>query len=177
MVVLDLSEKPNFIRPELLLHPMIPRSLSGVNPRRIKGKEWWDKTRKAAYAENNYCCWACGAHRMDTTEQLLDGHETYEYNFDKRTMRYEGTVALCRRCHEFIHFNTLSPPSRATRRLVSGIEYLRSVGIKPPYPQVTAAMYRGYGTQPVDAAEQKRIHSLLAKRWTLEFEHKLFKGR
>ena len=172
MVQLNLSEKWNFIRPSLLLHPMIPRNLSGVNPRRIKGKEWWDKTRKAAYAENNYCCWCCGTHRLDTEEQLLDGHETYEYDFDKRIIRYTGTVALCRPCHQFIHFNTVSPSNRVARRLMRGFVLLRSAEIALPYPQATAAMYLGYGRVPPDRDEQAKTGSLIAKRWTLKFEHK-----
>ena len=176
MVSLNLSEEPNFIRPALLLHPMIPHSLSGVNPRRLKGKEWWDETRKAAYAANNYCCWACGAHRMDTEEQLLDGHETYGYDFKRRVTTYTETVALCRPCHEFIHFNVLRS-GRLTRRLMRGFVLLRGAEIALPYPQANAAMYLGYGKVPSNAKEHAKVGSLLARRWTLKFDHKLFKGR
>ena len=37
-------------RPELLLQNSTVKPLHGVVPREILGKEWWDKTRRAAYA-------------------------------------------------------------------------------------------------------------------------------
>ena len=94
--------KPFFVKPEALQHPTIPGSLFGVNPRTIKGQEWWDVVRKAAYAENNHCCWACGKH----TSQLsgpLEAHEEYGYDFKAKLLTYRKAVALCKRCHQFIH--------------------------------------------------------------------------
>lgn len=175
MVSLNLSEQPNFIRPELLLHPTIPRSLSGVNPRRLKGKEWWDETRKAAYALNNYCCWACGVHKLDTKEQLLDGHETYEYDFGPCIAHYAGTVALCRSCHQFIHFDQIVWLAWRIRVLLRGLRILKSAGLKPPYAQTVAAAYLGYGKMPRrKRREEVKVRSLGFTYWQLEFDGKVF---
>lgn len=168
MVQLNLSERWLFMQPARLLHPMIPHSLAGVNPRRIKGKEWWDKTRKAAYAKNNYCCWACGVHKLDTEEQLLDGHETYEFDFEKQTVRYVETAALCRSCHMFIHFNTVALRFRRKRYIVRGLEFLRSAGIPLPYPQARAAAVLGLEgySRRMNAVEEQKIVQLMWRRWT-----------
>jgi hypothetical protein len=104
MFYIKLSKKPKFIRPELLFHPQIPQPLHGVNPRSIKGKEWWDETRREAYAENNDCCWACGVHRSSAQpQQWLEAHEVYDINWKKGRMKLKEVVALCPLCHAFIH--------------------------------------------------------------------------
>lgn len=98
------STMPKFRRPELLTHPHIPGLMAGINPRSIMGKEWWDATRKEAYAANNGCCHACGTHSSrDPYHQWLEAHECYDYDFEEYVMRYRETVALCHSCHSFIH--------------------------------------------------------------------------
>ncbi len=110
------SETPAFVRPELLRHPPIPWPMWGTNPRRLFGKVWWDKERKAAFVKNNNCCWACGRHRLDTPEQWLEGHETYKTDYQERTQTYTGTVGLCRDCHAYIHRQMrASPPWNPTK--------------------------------------------------------------
>lgn len=98
------SNAPLFVRPELLLHPNIPKPLHGISPRVIKGQTWWDKTRQEAYKANNYCCWACGIHRNAAREKKwLEAHEAYEINYYLGEVKLIEIVALCHFCHNFIH--------------------------------------------------------------------------
>lgn len=98
------APEPIFVRPDLLLHPNIPKPLHGVNPRSIKGDAWWDKTRKEVYKKNNNCCFACGVHRYDAKyHQWLEAHESYEINYETGEVKLIEIVALCHSCHNYIH--------------------------------------------------------------------------
>jgi len=90
---------PKFTRPELLRHGQIPAPLASVAPRTIEGQEWWDVVRKQAYQANNYCCWACG----EKEEGPLEAHEAYDIDYERGTSTFIEVVALCSRCHQFIH--------------------------------------------------------------------------
>lgn len=106
----SLDTSPKFIRPDLLCEPPLPVGLHRLNPRSIKGKEWWDIVRFEAYNRNNWCCWACGVH---TTEALfynrLEAHEkfSYKYSFKHGQAFLDEVVALCHACHNFIHTGRL----------------------------------------------------------------------
>lgn len=95
-------EKPLFKRPELILHPMLPKDVHEINPRTIKGEEWWNAERLAAYSKNNFCCWACGKHITEMAD-WLHGHEAYKYDYGQHTIELEEVVALCVMCHDAIH--------------------------------------------------------------------------
>ena len=98
------KQEPKFIRPEILLHPNVPKPLHHVNPRSILGKEWWDVQRQKAYKENNYCCWACGIHKSEAKyHQWLEGHEHYDINYETGCVKLKEIVALCHSCHNSIH--------------------------------------------------------------------------
>jgi len=98
------KEKPKFKRPDILLHPQIPKPLHGLNPRNLLGQDWWDIQRKKAYAENNYCCWACGIHKNDAKYfQHLEAHECYLYDYDNCSAEMIEVTALCHSCHSYIH--------------------------------------------------------------------------
>lgn len=117
-----------FVRPDLLLHPMIPTSLHGVNPRTILGTEWWNETRSRAYLENNYHCWACGS---KDNKLPLEAHEIYEYDFRRRVLIFTEVAGLCRYCHSFIHIgHTLKTVNDSKARYIfrHGCSVLRPVG-------------------------------------------------
>jgi len=101
------------IRPELLLHPNIPKPLHGLAPRTILGQLWWDRTRKSAYQKHHYCCHCCGEHvskinPLMPTKNKLEAHECYRINNATGRCEYIETVALCPDCHSYIHSGRLA---------------------------------------------------------------------
>jgi hypothetical protein len=66
------------------------------------GRKWWDETRRAAYAQNGYRCWACNAQK-----QRLEAHEVYKYNYEMGSAKLVEVCALCYTCHSFIHSGRL----------------------------------------------------------------------
>jgi hypothetical protein len=177
MVQLNLAVKPKFTRPELLLHPSVPKYLSGVNPRTIKGQEWWDVVRKGVYAENNFCCWACGVYQLDAVyEQFLDAHETYTYDYEEFEARPGEVVALCQVCHWFIHFRRVRYLHIRKEVVIRGLRLLADVGSPVPYWQHRLAV--NYGWQwgeeryPNLVVQEKPFEQqkLLSGKWKLVLE-------
>jgi len=104
MKIEDLAPKEWQKRPQVLLLPQIPKPMHGLNPRTILGKEWWDKTRKEAYASTDYHCIACGVYRDQAKKvKWLEGHEVYETQYKLGKLVYIETVPLCHYCHNYIH--------------------------------------------------------------------------
>lgn len=92
------------LQPELLLHPNIPKPLHGLNPRTILGQQWWDNTRRKAYAEQDYCCLACGVHKSNALfHSWLEGHEFFKIDYVVGYAEVTKIVALCHACHNYIH--------------------------------------------------------------------------
>lgn len=126
---------PNFTRPELLRHSTIPQPMFGTAPRVVMGQEWWDKTRREAYAKNNMRCWACGG------EGPLEAHEAYRIDYRNAEMIYVETTALCNDCHSFIHIGrTIGMLARGERKhsdvkriVLRGYEILKKAKLKCPY--------------------------------------------
>lgn len=168
VVKLNLSTKPNFVMPELLLHPPIPLALWGTNPRTILGKEWWDATRGEAFAANNDCCWACGVHRLDAQlHNYLDGHECYEYDYERHIAVYVKTVGLCCYCHRFIHFGARPNAGLVRDIMQHGLEVLKGAGLPWPTYQVRWLGLCGVEQEGYELLPGPPRQSLLADGWDL----------
>lgn len=95
-------------RPEVLLHPNVPKPLHGLAPRVVLGQDWWDTVRRQAYRSTNYHCIACGVHRSMAVVSLhLEGHEVYSIDYLLGRATYVETVPLCHYCHSYIHSGRL----------------------------------------------------------------------
>ena len=103
-VTLPRSLKPKKANPELLQLSTVPKALHGLNPRTLLGQEWWDKTRRKAYSDANYYCEACNA----KSRKPLEAHEVYSYDERRHKAKYTGVVAICHKCHNFIHLGRLN---------------------------------------------------------------------
>jgi hypothetical protein len=91
-------------RPELLLHPNIPKPLHGINPRTILGKNWWDIERNKCYIKYNFHCLACGIPKYKAKyHQWLEAHEVYDYKYIDGILTFIELVPLCHSCHNYIH--------------------------------------------------------------------------
>ena len=96
------------LRPELLLDPVLPKPLHGMNPRKMISVKWWDTVRKEAMAKNDDCCWACGVHKSKQLyRNWIEGHEDYDINFKTGRVVLKEIVGLCHACHQFIHHSWL----------------------------------------------------------------------
>lgn len=94
--------------PHHLAHPNIPQPLHGLAPRVVLGQQWWDIEKRKAKQDNEDHCLTCGVHRSEAMfHQWLEGHETYDIDYDQATMTYIKTIPLCHACHNFIHSGRL----------------------------------------------------------------------
>lgn len=139
-----IPQPPPFkTRPEILLHPNIPKPMHGLAPRAILRKEWWDETRKASYRSTGMRCLACGVKSWEAKEhQWLEGHELYKIDYPRGRMVYLETVPLCHYCHGFIHDGRLEAlwhAGQATKEkyeavMRHGQAILRAAKLKSPRP-------------------------------------------
>lgn len=88
----------------IITMPNVPRPLHGLPPRKIMGQTEWDKMRKRCYYNAGYKCEACGA---EPEKGGLDAHELYSINWMDGTSTFVRCVALCKKCHSFIHSGRL----------------------------------------------------------------------
>lgn len=93
-----------FPNPRLLLDPQIPKPMHGLNPRTVKGAEWWEVQRQIAYKKFAYHCAACGVHKSKARlHQWLEAHERYSIDYAKGRMKLIEINPLCHFCHNYIH--------------------------------------------------------------------------
>lgn len=122
----------------ILTHAHIPKPLHGLNPRTIKGDEWWDYQRHIAYRRYNYTCIGCGVHKgIAKGFQWLEAHENYIYDYDKGKAYVESIEPVCHYCHNFIHSGRLSviagkekTMSEVRDILQHGFDTLRGTGLQ-----------------------------------------------
>lgn len=125
--------------PDILTYPSIPKPLHGLNPRTIKGKEWWDETRKEAYKATGQRCIACWRDRNIIPDNRLDGHEQYRTEYKEGRLYYERTVPLCTDCHNFVHSGRLGylikgcriNPDDSQRIILRGLGICKKNDLKP----------------------------------------------
>ena len=128
------------LKPEVLRHPNIPKPLHGLSPRAVKGKEWWDVTRKEVYAKQGYRCIACGVHKRDAKyHNWIEAHESYTIDYSVGCMEVKEIVGLCHSCHGFIHCGRLQmiwhkgeiSSSKYFDVMQHGFRVLRGANLKP----------------------------------------------
>lgn len=90
---------------EILAQTVLPKSLHGINPRTIMGQAKWNKLRQEKLAEADHHCMACGEFVPDN--HLLDCHEVYQIDMDKKEFKLVDIVCLCKKCHDYIHMGRL----------------------------------------------------------------------
>jgi hypothetical protein len=142
-------------RPEVLLQPNVPKPLHGVAPRVIFGKEWWDRTRREAYASTGQRCLVCGVHKNSALfHRWLEGHEVYRIDYRKGLAVYVETVPLCHACHCFIHDGRLKALlekgevslDKYRTVMAHGRSVLRAAGLnKRPLPNLRPGLIAPWG--------------------------------
>ena len=141
------------MRPELLLHPNIPKPLHGMSPRELCGDAWWDSTRKLVYQNAGYRCQCCDTPKDECDYyKRLEAHETYDYDYANGIATVNDIVALCHACHSYIHSGLLQ--SLFVRKQISFEKYhhimkrgdaiIASAGLKKPEPPATIAEWSSW---------------------------------
>jgi hypothetical protein len=115
--------------PPRLAVEIIPTSLHGQNPRTHFGRQWWDATRKAAYAAAGYRCEICGGRG---TRHPVELHERYSYDEHARppVQHVTGLIVLCPDCHAVKHLYRTSAVARERKDpaiLEDALRHLREV--------------------------------------------------
>lgn len=138
------------LRPEILMHPNIPKPLHGMAPRAILGADWWDIERKKAYASTDFHCAACGVHKNEAEyHRWLEAHELYAFNYPKGRMTFKEIVPLCHACHNFIHSGRMRAlvnkgemdKAKMILILARGEKLLKDSKLKRPKPPTKVAAW------------------------------------
>lgn len=155
----------SFPRPELLLHPNIPKPLHGLNPRTIMGEVKWYEVRRVAYARHGFHCFACGVAKAQAAyHKWLEAHEDYSVDYERGRVEIREIVALCHACHNFIHSGRMLamasksdvPASRVWEILQHGFRVLAHAKLKlNPFAVQVALQLAEMSTPPAWADASK----------------------
>lgn len=170
------------LRKEILTHPQIPKPLHGLNPRTIKGKEWWDRMRFEAYRLQDQRCCACGVHKSNAKgPKWLEAHEYYDIDYVRGVVTCTDIVGLCHYCHNFIHSGRLSMiigKEKSTQEvkdiLQHGFDVLRGTGLQCFPFTMDFAHDLGVRTWDVDAYDIP-ISTVPWEDWRLLLDGELYK--
>lgn len=173
------------IDPSLLTQPNIPKPLHGINPRTMRGKDWWDKVRKEAYKSTDNHCKACGIHKsLARYHKWLEAHEAYKIDYIKGLVIIEKIVPLCHACHNFIHSGRLAKIAgsrecsmeKAIEILEHGFRILAKNNLKCfPGTLMTAEMLQA-GTYNVESYEFPEITTRW-EDWRMIFEEDIYRPK
>lgn len=86
---------------------LVPDGCWYSNLRSILSPAQWDVVRRDAYARANGKCAICGA-----PTKRLEAHERWSYDEKNAVQKLETVIAVCRNCHEVIHFGRTSLTGR-----------------------------------------------------------------
>jgi|13_taG_2_1085334.scaffolds.fasta_scaffold05810_2 5-methylcytosine-specific restriction endonuclease McrA len=88
---------------------LVPQSSWGNNLRsegNIPRAEW-DRLRKSCYARADHKCEVCGKvswrRYNGKAKPIVECHEVWSYNEERRVQKLEGLIALCSLCHKAKH--------------------------------------------------------------------------
>lgn len=172
------------LKPEILTHPNIPKPLHGLNPRSIKGKQWWDMNRQAVYKSTDYHCIACGVHKSKAKgHQWLECHEYWNIMYEIGVCEVIALIPLCNYCHCFIHSGRLyataggeTPMSVALEKLKHGFEILIQNKLPAFYGTVQVARELGLAID-IDTWEPPEAPEIGWSDWVLMFEGKEYRSK
>lgn len=178
--------------PEILNLGGIVASLYGINPRTIKGNDWWDIERKKAYESQHYHCIACGIHQSEAKYyHWLEAHELFKYDYEKLIATLDRIVPLCHSCHCYIHigFTGIKSGREKVKEILShGFKILKASKLKcNPTNIQLAKIYKipTLGLKPIAGLRDvsKKELEEFRKRyereggWKLSFEGVMYKGK
>lgn len=92
---------------EILTHTVLPKSIHGINPRKIMGDGEWNNVKKEKQKIADHHCMCCGEYVPHIPGNYLQCHEIYSINIEKKEFELKDVVCICHKCHEFIHLGRL----------------------------------------------------------------------
>lgn len=180
------QDEPLKLLPEVLMHPNIPKPLHGINPRSIKGPNWWNKIRQEVYASTGYRCIACGVFKLEAKgPKWLEAHEYWDIDYETGICEIIKLIPLCHYCHNFIHSGRLLmilqegkiKEEEAIAILEHGFEILKNNKLKCFYNTLEIANGLGAETFNVKAAKIKVNENVKWGDWQLVFEGKSYRSQ
>lgn len=173
------------LKPEILCQPNIPKPLHGINPRTIRGVDWWNITRQKVYVSTDYHCVACGVAKVDAkVHQWLEAHELWNIDYTTGICEVISIEPLCHYCHNFIHSGRLQmimdkekSEEEVKDILEHGLNILYQNKLKCFPSTLKFAKELGCKTHGVKAYKIKVNPKIKWEDWKMVFEGKEYKSK